>query len=260
MLLAVDIGNTNIVVGVFQDDRLLTSWRMESDRARMADEWWALLSTLAASDGIDLRAVDGAIIASGVPQLATTFRTLIRRRLHREPIEVSAALDLGIRVCTDNPMEVGADRLANAVAAHHRGPGPWVVVDFGTATTLDIVSPAGDYLGGAIAPGVLVALEALTARAARLQAVDLVLPERAIGRNTRQAIQSGTLLGYLGLIEGLLARVTAELGQTPNVVVTGGLGELFVRHSPALADYDPDLTLIGLALIYRRLVAQRGAA
>lgn len=253
MLLAVDIGNTNIVVGIFQGDRLLTSWRFETDRARMADEWWALLTTLAAGDRIDLRGIEGAIVASGVPQLATTFQELITQRLGREPIQVSAALDLGIRVRVDNPMEVGADRLANAVAAHHRDPGAWVVVDFGTATTLDVVSPEGDYLGGAIAPGVLVALEALTARAARLHAVDLVIPERAIGRNTRQAIQSGTMLGYLGLIEGLLARVSAELGETPNVIATGGLGRLFLSHSPAIPAYDPDLTLTGLRLIYQRL-------
>ena len=251
MLLAVDIGNTNIVVGIFQGDRLLTSWRFETDRARMADEWWALLTTLAAGDRIDLRGIEGAIVASGVPQLATTFQELITQG--REPIQVSAALDLGIRVRVDNPMEVGADRLANAVAAHHRGPGAWVVVDFGTATTLDVVSPEGDYLGGAIAPGVLVALEALTARAARLHAVDLVIPERAIGRNTRQAIQSGTMLGYLGLIEGLLARVSAELGETPNVIATGGLGRLFISHSSAIPAYDPDLTLTGLRLIYQRL-------
>lgn len=253
MLLAVDIGNTNIVVGIFQGDRLLRSWRFETDRARMADEWWALLTTLAASDGIDLRAIEGAIVASGVPQLASTFQELITQRIGREPIQVSAALDLGIRVRTDNPMEVGADRLANAVAAHHRGPGAWVVVDFGTATTLDVVSPEGDYLGGAIAPGVLVALEALTARAARLHAVDLVVPERAIGRNTRQAIQSGTMLGYLGLIEGLLTRVTAELGETPNVIATGGLASLFISHSPVIPAYDPNLTLTGLRLIYQRL-------
>jgi len=253
MLLAVDIGNSNVVLGIFQGEELLTSWRFETDRGRMADEWWALLTTLAAGDGIDLRAIEGAVIASGVPQLATTFQDLITQRLGREPIQVSAALDLGIRVRTDNPLEVGADRLANAVAAHHRGPGAWVVVDFGTATTLDVVSPEGDYLGGAIAPGVLIALEALTARAARLYAVDLAMPERAIGRNTRQAIQSGTVLGYLGLIEGLLARVAAELGETPNVIATGGLAGLFIGHSPAIPAYDPNLTLTGLRLIYEHL-------
>lgn len=257
MLLAVDIGNSNVVVGVFHDDGHLTSWRFETNRARVGDEWWALLVTLAQSDGIDLHQLEGSIIASGVPRLSTTFRQLITTRLGHEPIEVNAGIDLGIDVRTDYPMEVGPDRLANAVAAYHRGPGPWVVVDFGTATTLDVVSADGAYLGGAIAPGVMIALEALTGRAARLSAVDLDLPERAIGRNTTEAIQAGTFLGYVGLIEGLLNRICAELGTAPRVVATGGLGALFTQHSAAIAEYDPDLTLIGLQLIYRRMTAQR---
>ena len=257
MLLATDIGNTNVVVGVFEGERLVTSWRFQTDWEKMPDEWWAILTTLAASDGVDVRALDGAIVASGVPRLTFTFRQMIKRRLDLEPIQVSAAIDLGIRVCTDNPMEVGPDRLANAVAAHHRYPGPSVVVDFGTATTLDVISIEGDYLGGAIAPGIQVALEALTRRAARLSEVDLALPEHAIGRNTRESLQSGTVLGYMGLIEGLLARVTDELGAPPTVVATGGLGALFAHHMPAVHGYDPNLTLIGLNLIYRHLQGKR---
>ena len=257
MLLAIDIGNTNVVVGVFDAERLVTSWRFQTDWEKMADEWWAVLTTLAATDGVDVGLLDGAIVGSGVPRLTFTFRQMIRHRLDREPIQVSAAIDLGIRVCTDNPMEVGPDRLANAVAAHARYPGPSVVVDFGTATTLDVVSVEGDYLGGAIAPGITVALEALTRRAARLSEVELAIPEHAIGRNTRQSIQSGTVLGYIGLIEGLLARISAELGAQPTVIATGGLGALFARHTPGIQGYDPDLTLVGLNLIYRHLQGER---
>lgn len=253
MLLAVDIGNTNVVVGIFDGDDLRTSWRLETQHGRMPDEWWALLATLAHQDGIDPRQLTGAILGSGVPRLTTAFADMVERRIGCRPIEVSAALDLGIRVLTDNPYEVGADRLVNAVAAHARYRCPAVVVDFGTATTLDVVSAEGDYLGGAIAPGVMIALEALTGRAARLSAVELAIPPHAIGRNSAQAIQSGTVLGYLGLIEGLLARVSDELGATPTVIATGGLGAIFADHSSLIQFYEPDLTLIGLNLVYRRV-------
>lgn len=252
MLLAVDIGNTNVVVGVFAGDVLRTAWRLETAHGKMPDEWWALLATLAGQDGIDTGQITGAILASGVPRLTTTFSEIIERRIGSRPIEVSAAIDLGIQVRTDNPAEVGPDRLANAVAAQARYACPAVVVDFGTATTLDVVSAEGDYLGGAIAPGVTVALEALTRRAARLSAVPLVPPPHAIGRNTTEAIQSGTVLGYLGLIEGLLTRVTAELPRQPTVIATGGLGALFAQHSAMIDAYEPNLTLHGLNLIYQR--------
>ena len=257
MLLAIDIGNTNVVAGVFDGERLVTSWRFQTDWEKMPDEWWTLLLTLAANDGIDVHGIHGAIVGSGVPRLTFTFRQMIKQRIGLEPVQVSAAIDLGIRVRTDNPMEVGPDRLANAVAAHARYPGPSVVVDFGTATTLDVVSVEGDYLGGAIAPGITVALEALTRRAARLSEVDLALPPHAIGRNTRQSLQSGTVLGYMGLIEGLLTRITAELGAEPTVIATGGLGGLFARHMPIIQGYDPDLTLVGLNLIHRHLHGER---
>lgn len=256
MLLTVDIGNTNVVVGIFDGEVLVTSWRFETEWGKMPDEWWALLATLAGQEGIDLGALDGAAIGSGVPRLTTAFSEMIVQRLGSPPVEVSAAIDLPIRVRTDYPLEVGPDRLENAVAAHARGRGPWVVVDLGTATTLDVISADGDYLGGPIAPGIMVAMEALTGRAARLSAVPLAMPKRAIGRNTVECIQAGTVLGYIGLIEGLLARITAELGETPNVIATGGLGKLFVGNTPSIDAYEPDLTLIGLRLIYEHV--QRG--
>ncbi|HET7036721.1 MAG TPA: type III pantothenate kinase [Thermomicrobiaceae bacterium] len=256
MLLAVDIGNTNIVVGLYDGASLRTSWRMATERAKMPDEWWAVLSILAGEEAIDLRALSGSVVASVVPRLTETFVEMIERRLGRPPVVVSAALDLGIRVEVDNPYEVGADRLADAVAVRARHGAPAVVVDFGTGTNFDVVSPEGAYIGGAIAPGVKLALEALTGQAARLTAVELAVPPSAIGHNTIRAVQSGTVLGYLGLVEGLLARIERELGAKPAVIATGGLGAIFAAHSPAIDAYEPDLTLEGLRLIFERVAAR----
>jgi type III pantothenate kinase len=253
MLLAIDVGNTNVVIGIFGDPELLASWRVEADRDKTPDEWWALLRTLAAADAVDLQEIRGAILASVVPRLTGAFAQMIKRRFHLDPVIVDGDTDLGVRIRAESPAEVGPDRLVNAVAAHALYPGPAVIVDFGTATTFDVVTAEGDYLGGAIAPGVTVALEALTGRAARLIAVDLTVPEWAIGRNTTQSIQSGTMLGYIGLIEGLIARISRELGVTPTVIATGGLGGIFTGQTPAIEVYEPDLTLVGLRLIYERL-------
>ncbi|HLI51858.1 MAG TPA: type III pantothenate kinase [Thermomicrobiaceae bacterium] len=257
MQLAVDIGNTNVVAGIFKGSDFVTSWRFETERGKTADEWWALLATLMQQEGIDPNRLDGMAIGSGVPRLTATFRGLCRRRLGRDPIEVRAGVDLGIANQTEMPDEVGPDRLANAVAAISYGPGPWVVIDFGTATTLDVVARDGAYLGGPIAPGVMVALEGLTAHAAQLSSVPLEVPARAIGRNTTEAMQAGIVLGYVGLIEGLLTRITHELGETPRVIATGGLGELFAGQIPAVERYDPNHTLIGLNLVYLRIASTR---
>lgn len=254
MLLTIDIGNTNVVAGVYDGSNIVTVWRMATDRARMPDEWWALLSSLASADQFDLRQLGGAIIASGVPRLTTTFQEMIARRMQRDPIIVNGQLDLGIRVLTDHPGEVGPDRLVNAIAAHWRYGGPAIVVDFGTATTFDVISTDGDYLGGAIAPGIVVALEALTSRAARLTAVELTLPPQAIGKNTIHSMQSGTVLGYVGLIEGLVRRISAELPAPPTVIATGGLGRIFTDHTDSIDHFEPNITLDGLRLLYDRLV------
>lgn len=253
MLLAIDIGNTNVVVGIYDDDRLVSSWRLATERARMADEWWSIVSTLAATDSVDLHSLDGAILSSVVPRLTPAFTEMIELRLERRPIIVGSQLDFGVEIRIDNPAEVGADRLANTVAAYTRHGGPTVVVDFGTGTNFDVVSDAGDYVGGAIAPGLTLALEALTARAARLSAVELAIPEHAIGRNTVDSVQSGTVLGYIGLIEGLLKRIADELSATPFVIATGGLGGIIAPHTDAINVYEPDLTLEGLRIIYDRV-------
>jgi type III pantothenate kinase len=259
MLLAIDIGNTNVVVGVFKGEQILTSWRLATERARMTDEWWSILATLAASDHIDLQALDGIIFSSVVPRLTPVFMELSRNRLHHEPVVVNANLDFGVGILIDNPSEVGADRLANTVAAFVQHGGPAVVVDFGTGTNFDVVSEQGDYIGGAIAPGLTLALEALTSRAARLSAVELAVPERAIGRDTFTSVQSGTVLGYIGLIEGLLVRIERELGAKPFVIATGGLGGVIAPHTSAIDTYEPDLTLHGLRIIFERVQARNAS-
>ncbi len=253
MLLAIDIGNTNVVVGIYQGKRLVTSWRLATERTRMPDEWWAIFSTLAASDQVNLSELDGAILSSVVPRLTPAFTEMLQTRVKREPIVVSSKLDFGIQIRIENPTEVGADRLANTVAAFSRHGGPTVVVDFGTGTNFDVVSSDGDYIGGAIAPGLTLALEALTARAARLSAVELAVPDRAIGRTTIDSVQSGTVLGYIGLIEGLLTRITRELGTSPFVIATGGLGGIIAPHTDTIDTYEPDLTLDGLRIIFERV-------
>ena len=253
MLLAVDIGNTNVVVGLFLGDQMLTSWRLATERTRMPDEWWAIMSTLADKDQIDLNELHGAILSSVVPRLTPVFVEMSQKRLKREPIIVNSRLKFGIEIEIDNPSEVGADRLANTVAAFSRHGGPTVVVDFGTGTNFDVVSASGSYIGGAIAPGLTLALEALTSRAARLSAVELAVPERAIGRDTISSVQSGTVLGYIGLIEGLLTRIGRELGTRPFVIATGGLGGVIAPHTSAIDTYEPDLTLHGLRIIFERV-------
>ncbi len=253
MLLAIDIGNTNAVIGIFEGESLVASWRLATDRARMADEWWAIFSTLAASDHVDLHGFDGAILSSVVPRLTPAFTDMLSGRLNREPVILNSTLDFGIQIKIDSPSEVGADRLANTVAAFARHGGPTVVVDFGTGTNFDVISAEGDYIGGAIAPGVALALEALTSRAARLSAVELAVPDHAIGRNTFESVQSGTVLGYIGLIEGLLTRISKELGSKPFVIATGGLGGVIAPHTDAIDVYEPDLTLHGLRIVFERV-------
>ena len=260
VLLAVDVGNTNTVLGLYDGETLAASWRVTTERQRMPDEWWALLAPLMSTAGYEAAAVDGAIIDSSVPAVTVALREMIKRYCGCQPLVVSIDLDLGVKARVDNPREVGPDRLVNAVAAHARYPGPAVVIDFGTATNFDVVSAEGDFLGGAIVPGLALAFEALTSRAAMLYAVELKVPERAIGTNTIANMQSGAVLGYVGLVEGLINRITAELGTRPVVIATGGLAGIIAAATPAIDHHDPDLTLFGLRLIYERNVGSKGMA
>jgi type III pantothenate kinase len=250
MLLAVDIGNTNIALGVFEGETLRATWNVATDIDKTADEYAVLLLNLLPMEGLNLSDIDHVSIACVVPPLLTIFEELSQRYFNISPLIVGPGVKTGVRICTDNPREVGADRVANAAAAHHLYSGPMILIDFGTATTLDVLSKEGDYLGGAIAPGILIAAEALFERASKLPRVELVPPEHAIGKNTVTTMQSGIIFGYVGLIESLVNRMNHELGQDAYVVATGGLAAIIARQTKVVNTVNMHLTLIGLRLIH----------
>lgn len=249
-LFCVDVGNTNVVMGLYHGKELETHWRIATDHRKMADEYAMLILDLFERSDQDPATVDGVIIASVVPPLTSIFEKLSQRHLHQPPLVIDVGTRTGVRILIDNPQEVGTDRVVNAVAAYHRYGGPACVVDFGTATTLDAVSAEGNYLGGAIAPGIGIAAEALFQRTAKLPRTDLVRPPAAIGKNTVHAMQSGLLFGYVGLVEGLVARFRAELGPEMQVIATGGLATLIASETSVIDAVDPWLTLEGLRLIW----------
>jgi len=250
MLLAIDIGNTNIILGVFEGEELRATWRMATGIDRTTDEYTALLLNLLQHQGLGIPDIKEVALCSVVPPLTATFEQLFQQYFHILPLVVGAGVKTGVRIRMDNPKEVGADRIANAAAAHHLYRGPIIIVDLGTATTFDTVSKEGDYLGGAIAPGISTASEALFMRAAALPRVELVPPKRAIGTNTIAAMQSGIVFGYVGLIEGMVARIQQELGEKTKVVATGGYAELIAKETAVIDVVNLNLTLIGLRLIY----------
>ena len=254
MLLTLNIGNTHTKVGLYDGARAVQQWRLTSDPARPPDEWGALLYALWAAAGVDPAMIHGAVCASVVPPLTAAFTYWVQRELGCELLVVNASIPLGLGVRVDQPLMVGADRLANAVAARALVGAPCVALDAGTATTFNVVDPAGDFVGGAIAPGLGTTADALAGRGAQLFHVDLVPPAHAIGRNTGEAMQSGIVWGYVGLVEGLLTRIAAEgaaAGWPPlPVVATGGFAPLLATFTPALPQVVPDLTLDGLRQIY----------
>ena len=250
MLLAVDIGNTNITVGAFEGEELRATWRMATGVRRMADEYAVLLLNLLNHQGLDKSDIKEVALCSVVPPLLATFEELFQRYFHLSPLVVGPGVKTGVSIRMDNPREVGTDRIVNAAAAHHLYGGSVIIVDLGTATTFDTVSTEGDYLGGAIAPGITTAAEALFGRAAALPRIELLRPKHAIGTNTIAAMQSGLVFGYVGLIEGIVARIQQELGGKAMVVATGGYAELIARETPVIDRVNPNLTLIGLRLIY----------
>lgn len=250
MLLAIDIGNTNVTLGVFRDEELAVTWRWATDSERTADEYAALLSGLLPKAGIEFSSVNDVVLCSGVPPLVTTFQELCGRYFGTAPLVVGAGIKTGIRVMYENPRDVGADRIADAVAAHRVYGGPAIVVDCGTATVLDAITAEGDYLGGAIAPGIQISVDALAARASLLRRVELIAPPQAIGRNTPQSMQSGVIFGYVGLVEALVTRFKTEMEGDPKVLGTGGLIDIVSRESEAFDVVDKDLTLHGLRIIH----------
>jgi len=253
MLLAIDAGNTNIVFAVHDGKETRAEWRAVTETTRTADEYAVLLQPLMQLQGLSFSDIDAAIIATVVPAALFDLRQLCRRYLHCEPLVIGdPELDLGININVDRPAAVGADRLVNAISAHERYKGALIVVDFGTATTFDIVAENGDYDGGIIAPGVNLSAEALHQAAAMLPRVAVQRTQNVIGKATVPAMQSGLFWGYVGLIEGLLARIKAEYGRPMTVIGTGGLANLFFKQTTAIEHLDPDLTIRGLVRIHAR--------
>ncbi len=250
MLLCIDIGNTNITLGLYQGETLGPRWRLATDHDRMPDEFALQILGLLQMAGLSPTDVDGAAVASVVPPLTGKWLDVCRSSLRCEPLVVDAGVRTGVRVRYDDPKAVGADRVVDAVAAFRLYGGPAIVVDFGTATTFDAISADGDYLGGAIAPGIGIAAEALFSRAAKLTRVEITRPPSAIGRNTTHSIQSGLLFGNVGLVEGMVDRFRRELGGQAKVIGTGGLAELIARETPVIEILAPWLTLDGLRMIY----------
>lgn len=254
MLLAINANNTNVKFALCDGDEAVGDWRISTDIKRTADEYAVWLTQLMALKGFQPAAVDGAIIATVVPQALYELKVLCRKYFSCEPLVVGEGVaDLGIQVLIDRPEEAGADRLLNAVAGHTHYGGPLVVVDFGTATSFDIVSEKGDFVGGIIAPGINLSVDALYAAAAKLPRIAVEKPSRVIGKSTLEAVRSGVYWGYVGLIEGIIARVRAEYGRDDiKVVVTGGLAPLFADSTALFDHVDPDLTMKGLIEVHRR--------
>lgn len=253
MLLVIDIGNTNIVGGLYEGRTLAHTFRISTLHTRTADEYWALLANLVSLQGVQSSAIHAAIIASVVPQLTEVLAGAVRRCFAREPLVVGRpGFKTGISVLYESPRDVGADRIVNAVAAFDRVHAGVIVVDFGTATTFDCISPKAEYLGGVIVPGVQVSLEGLLSHAAKLRPIELAVPPHIVGRTTAHSLQSGVIFGYAALVDGLVARLETELGFPCEVIATGGLASLIIPHSRSVKTIDPNLTLEGLRLLYER--------
>ena len=252
MLLAVDVGNTQTVLGLFEGERLAEHWRVATESERTGDELAALLADLLALRSLGFGDVSGVCLSSTVPSLVRAYQELAERHIEAPLLVLGPGTKTGIPVLYDDPREVGPDRIANAVAARERYGSPCIVVDFGTSTNFDAVSSDGEYVGGVLAPGIEISMDALFARAARLTKVDFVEPESVIGKTTVAALQSGLVYGFAGQVDGIVERMRAELGDTAPAIATGGLAELIAPHTKTIEKVDPLLTLDGLRLIWDR--------
>jgi type III pantothenate kinase len=252
MLLAVDVGNTQTHIGLFEDQRLIADWRFATVREKTGDELAVLVEGLLALDGYERGLVAGMAVASGVPRLSGEYAVTAARRFGVEALVIGPEIDTGMPILTDDPAKVGPDLIVGAVAARELHGAPCITVDFGTATTYSAVSAAGEYLGHAIAPGIEISLDALAARAARLMKVELADPGTVIGKNTTKSMQAGAVYGFAGQVDGIIARMRRELSESAVAVATGGLAPLIFEHTESLDKLDPLLTLRGLEIVYRR--------
>jgi type III pantothenate kinase len=252
MLLTIDVGNTNIVYGLFHGDRLVHQFRVESARGRTVDEYSVQLLGLLDMYAVDRGGVVAAIIACVVPSLNEPMVELVRRAFGHDPMIVGPGIRTGMAILIENPREVGADRIADAVAGYEKAKGGVIIVDFGTSTNFDCVTPKGEYMGGVLAPGLQISADAFFSRAAKLPRVEIVKPPRVVGKNTIHAMQSGIVYGYVGLVDGIVERLIAELGYPCSVIATGGLASLIAPLSKSIGEVDHALTLQGLRILYER--------
>ncbi len=252
MLLVIDVGNSNNVIGLFSNGKLLTHWRIRTERNRTADEYWVLIKEFILLNQAETETIDEIVIACVVPPLAPILKEMARKYFSCDPLIVGPGIKTGISILYRNPAEVGADRIVNSVAAYEKYGGPIIIIDFGTATTFDAVSKKGEYLGGVIFPGVEISMEALFAKAARLPRVELTLPERVIGRSTVESIQSGAVHGFVGVIDSIVRKIREELGEKAKVIATGGIVDWLSEKTETIDTIDPFLTLEGLRIIYEK--------
>ena len=252
MILVVDVGNTNTVLGVYDGDQLIANWRLESKKQRTADEYMLFVRSLMVASDLEPDRFGGSILSSVVPPLTSTFVELVRKLFSVEPLVVGPGLKTGMPILYDNPKEVGADRIVNAVAAYEQFRQGLIAVDFGTATTFDVISPRGEYLGGAIAPGLGIAHDALFYRASKLPRVELTAPARAIGKNTVESMQSGLFFGFVALVDGMVRRISGELDFEVKVIATGGIARSIAAATETIEQVDEHLTLRGLKILYDR--------
>jgi type III pantothenate kinase len=256
MLLAIDIGNTQVAGALFEGSEIKSHWRIASSNKRTEDETWVIVQAICTAHGLSKENIDGVAISSVVPDQTPVFARMAKKYVHMDPVIVSHELDLGIRICYENPASVGADRLCNAVAGFNKFGGPLIVVDLGTATTFDVISRQAEYLGGVIAPGIEMSSMILHQKAARLPRVELNFPVKYVGTTTENSIQSGLLYGTVEMIDGLVRKINRETGENMLVVATGGLAPLILAKCETIQKHEPFLTLEGLCMIYQRVKSQ----
>ncbi len=252
MLFAIDVGNTHTVLGVFEDDRLLDNWRIRTETEKTIDEYGILVKDLFMFSDIKLEDIHGIGISCVVPPITNILEGMALKFFGLKPLVVGPGIKTGMPIYYDNPVEVGADRIVNAVAAYAKHGRSLIIVDFGTATTFDYISPKGEYMGGVISPGILISTEALFQQASKLPRVELIKPKGIIGKNTVNSIQAGIIHGYVGLVDGIVRRMKRETKTNPKVIATGGLADLIAPESEFIEEIDHFLTLDGLRIIYQR--------